>query len=43
MFKHGIVQTLAVKAGNCETFFENEGKDVKQQKNFTANNKQYTV
>ena len=32
-----------VKAGNCERFFGNEGKDMKQQKFFTANNKQYMV
>ena len=37
MFKHGIVQILR------ESFFENEGKDVKQQNFFTANNKQYSV
>ena len=29
-----------VKAGNCECFFGNEGKDVKQRKFFTTNNKQ---
>ena len=43
LFKHGIIQTLALKAGNCESFFGNEGKDVKQRKFFTANNLQYTV
>ena len=37
MFTHGVIQIL------CESFFENEGKDVKQQNFFTANNKQYLV
>ena len=32
-----------MKAGNCEGFFGNEGKDVKQQKFFIMNNKQYMV
>ena len=32
-----------VKAGNREHFLGNQGKDVKQQKMFTANDKQYTV
>ena len=30
----------AVKAGNHEHFLGNQGKDVKQQKMFTANDKQ---
>ena len=30
-------------ADNCESLLKNESKDMKQQKFFTANNKQYTV
>ena len=32
-----------VKAGNYKRFFGNEGKDVKEQKFFNVNNKQYMV
>ena len=32
-----------MKAPNCESFLGNEGKVVKQEKNFTVNNKQHMV
>ena len=28
-FKHGVIQTLALKAGNCKSYFGDEGKVVK--------------
>ena len=33
----------ACKAGNHKSIFKNEGNNMKQQKFFTTNNKQYTV
>ena len=41
-FAHEYYESL-YKLVNTNVFLWNEGKDVKQQKSFTANDKQYTV